>query len=54
MAPYEVEVHVTTREVYRIDADSAEEARANWSEGELVESEALWVDDVESVTEVDD
>lgn len=54
MTTYEVEVHVTTREVYQIDADSAEEAKANWSEGELVVSEALWVEDVESVTEVDD
>lgn len=40
MPLYEIEMHGDVREVYLIEADTEEYARENWSEGELVLSEA--------------
>lgn len=54
MKTYNVEVNVMTREVYSVNATSAAEARENWVDGTLGVSEALYVDEIVSVTEDDD
>lgn len=38
---YEVERHTSGREVYIVEAESAEEAEANWMDGHLAVSEVL-------------
>lgn len=40
MPHYLVELTGDVREVYAVEADSAEDARANWIDGDLVNSEA--------------
>lgn len=40
MSVYKVECQGRVREVYLVEADSPEEARKNWDEGELLISEA--------------
>ena len=51
MPVYDVEIHVVTREVYSVDADSPEDARNNWVDGTLYVSEAMFVNEIVSVTE---
>jgi hypothetical protein len=50
MPRYVVEMHGDVRELYSVEADSADEARKNWSSGDLVLSETMGVE-VYSVTE---
>jgi hypothetical protein len=40
MAIYEIELLGEAREVYQVEADSEEQARARWADGHLVVSEA--------------
>lgn len=47
---YRVEVKTTGREIYLVDAESEDEALANWHEGELLISE-VYDADPNSVTE---
>lgn len=55
MSEYEVVVHTRVREVYSVDAESAEEALKLWRpEGTLVVSECESVEDVEAPVKVDD
>lgn len=41
MATFEVEVRTTGREIYVVEADSADEAWDNWSDGFLAISEVI-------------
>ena len=52
MPDYLVELTGECREVYAVEAESAEEARANWMDGHLVNSEAMGMS-VHSVREDD-
>jgi hypothetical protein len=49
---YLVELRGESREVYYVEADSAEEARKNWMHGSLQVSEAYGME-VESIREDD-
>lgn len=53
MTEYEVVVHTRVREIYSIEAESAEDAMERWSEGTMVMSECEYVDDVDTPVEVD-
>lgn len=53
MSIYIVEMHGEVRELYEVEAESAEEARENWADGTLVLSEAYGMD-FYSVTEFED
>lgn len=41
MTFFKVEVRTTGREVYSVEADSADEAEETWFDGSLVDSEVL-------------
>lgn len=53
MTSYRVELTGEYREVYIVEADSADEARDNWMNGDLLIGEAFGMD-VDSVQEDDD
>jgi hypothetical protein len=40
MKTFLVEMHGDVREVYSVEAETAEEAQENWADGHLVNSEA--------------
>jgi hypothetical protein len=52
MAIWRVEMSGEAREVYDVEADSEEEAKAHWSDGDLVISEVFGVEPV-SAKEMD-
>ena len=43
---YEVELRTVVREIYYVEAESADEAKDNWHNGELVDSKTQYVDEV--------
>ena len=51
MATYRVECKGEVREVYLVEADSADEAMRRWSSGELLVSEASSVEPVFAMNE---
>jgi hypothetical protein len=50
---YEVEIECMSREVYQVEAETPDEARANWTSGDLVISEVTSVEGVVAVTQVE-
>ena len=53
MASYRVEMQGECREIYDVEADSEEEAMANWSSGILWLSEATSMEPVSALKEED-
>lgn len=51
MRDYVVEVHGGVRELYFVQANTAEEAAENWDEGTFIQSEAADGFEVTNVTE---
>lgn len=43
---YEVELRTVVQEVYSVEAESADEAKDNWHNGELKISETLYIDEI--------
>lgn len=43
---YEVELRTVVREIYYVEAESADEARDNWHNGELKISETQYIDEI--------
>ena len=51
---YEVTVYTRVKEIYVVEADSADEAERDWASGRLDSSECVEIMDVDGAVEIDD